>query len=93
MPEVKFLRNAYPTLCPREPPKVAAAPTYVVQNGETLSEIARTQLGSASRWPEIYRLNRETLRDQFDILDPGTRLKLPENVGGTAVAEENTLWK
>jgi nucleoid-associated protein YgaU len=35
----------------------AAGPTYVVQSGDTLGEIAARQLGSFERWPEIAKLN------------------------------------
>jgi nucleoid-associated protein YgaU len=32
--------------------------TYTIQSGDTLSGIAQQQLGDASRWPEIFLLNR-----------------------------------
>ena len=37
------------------------APLYVVQHGDTLSTIAARLLGSSSRWPEIYSLNKDTI--------------------------------
>ncbi len=51
--------------------------TYVVQEGDTLSSIARNELGKVSRWAEIYQLNREALGRDFDYLTPGMRLVLP----------------
>jgi nucleoid-associated protein YgaU len=32
-----------------------------IRNGETLSSIALDHLGAASRWPEIYKLNIDTI--------------------------------
>ncbi len=50
--------------------------TYVVQRGDTLSEIAMRRLGSVRRMGEILALNRDILEDADDIR-PGMTLKLP----------------
>ncbi len=50
---------------------------YVVEEGDTLFDIARYELGKASRWAEIYDLNREALGDDFNYLQPGTELRMP----------------
>ncbi|MDG6107666.1 LysM peptidoglycan-binding domain-containing protein [Dactylosporangium aurantiacum] len=57
---------------------------YVVRRGDALFHIARTQLGDANRWPEIYTLNRGTrfanVGGTFtnpDVIYPGWRLKIP----------------
>jgi nucleoid-associated protein YgaU len=50
---------------------------YVVQEGDTLSSIARNELGKVSRWAEIYQLNRQVLGKDYDYLTPGMRLMLP----------------
>ena len=55
----------------------AGGRTYQVQEGDTLFDIARNELGKASRWGEIYELNREALGKDFDYLTPGMRLTLP----------------
>ena len=47
---------------------------YVVKSGDTLAKIAQSQLGKASRWPEIAKLNN--LRDPNRIA-VGQRLRLP----------------
>lgn len=63
---------------PGKPSSGAAVPpsgrVYVVKSGDTLSKIAQRELGKASRWPEISRLNG--LRDPNKI-QPGQRLRLP----------------
>lgn len=51
--------------------------TYVVVEGDTLSDIAKFELGKRSRWGEIYQLNRDRLGDNYDYLVPGTELLLP----------------
>ncbi|GAB6185925.1 LysM peptidoglycan-binding domain-containing protein [Thermopirellula anaerolimosa] len=52
--------------------------TYTVQEGETLFDIARRQLGRASRWVEIYELNRGRLGKQMEGFRPGITLILPQ---------------
>ena len=47
------------------PPKL-----YKVRRGDTLSGIAEQQLGSADRWREIFRLNRDIISDP-DRITPG----------------------
>jgi nucleoid-associated protein YgaU len=51
--------------------------TYTVQSGDTLSGIAQQQLGDASRWPEIFLLNRFIRHP--DRISPGQVLTLPDD--------------
>ncbi|MER7894458.1 BTAD domain-containing putative transcriptional regulator [Micromonospora sp. NPDC094482] len=59
-------------------------PTYTVEHGDSLSEIAEQRLGDADRWPEIFALNRGTrfvdvggtLRNP-NVIHPGWTLDLP----------------
>jgi nucleoid-associated protein YgaU len=60
------------------------ARTYTAAEGDTLFDIARSELGRASRWVEIYELNRDALGKDFDLLPPGTQLALPEEASPTA---------
>ncbi len=91
-PPVSQLEKDYPDLCPRpnrrETVRERAAGvsmaatagggrTYIVQEGDTLSSIARNELGKVSRWAEVYQLNREALGKDYDYLTPGMRLVLP----------------
>ena len=55
--------------------------TYTVQRGDTLSGIAEEQLGDASRWPEIFVLNRHIISDP-DEIRPGQELTLPSDPPG-----------
>lgn len=50
---------------------------YVVKDGDTLSTIAKKELGSAKRWNEIYELNRARLSDPAKIT-VGMKLTLPQ---------------
>ncbi len=50
--------------------------TYVVEAGDTLVYIARTKLGNAARWKEIYELNKDKIKDPNRLLE-GQTLRLP----------------
>ncbi|HEY4308197.1 MAG TPA: LysM peptidoglycan-binding domain-containing protein [Pirellulales bacterium] len=94
VPPVEELEQRYPQLCPKRravpPPGARTMPTssqggyggrvYVVAEGDTLFDIARYELGKASRWSEIYELNRGQLGNDYDYLAPGTKLVLPDDV-------------
>lgn len=91
-PPAETLEGRYPELCPkaehREAAKrrtVAAANrslsgrrVYVVQEGDSLFDIARFELGAASKVADLIELNRDVLGDQINYLTPGMRLVLPE---------------
>lgn len=52
--------------------------TYVVEEGDSLYQIARSTLGDGDRWTEIQRLN-STLVGQNGAISPGMKLVLPGN--------------
>jgi nucleoid-associated protein YgaU len=54
----------------------SAERTYTVQPGDTLSKIAKEQLGNANEYPAIFAANRDQL-DNPDHIMPGQVLKLP----------------
>jgi nucleoid-associated protein YgaU len=71
--------------------RAAKTRVYVVQPGDSLSKIAKKQLGDASRWREIAELNK--IKDP-DLIRPGQELivaakrpgvagELPGEGGGT----------
>jgi nucleoid-associated protein YgaU len=96
-PSADELAQLYPQLCPQpdhraalaqraavREPSVAPPGTraYVVQPGDTVYDIARSELGSATRWNEILQLNRDQLGTQANYITPGMRLFLPQESGG-----------
>jgi nucleoid-associated protein YgaU len=98
IPSIADLRKRFPDLCPSQKrsrvmrQRMTAVSTgtrydtgvsYLVQEGDTLFDIARYKLGSGSRWPEIYHLNRDLLQGDFDYLTPGMRLSLPNETPDT----------
>jgi nucleoid-associated protein YgaU len=80
----------------REVAAPAAERAVVVSSGDTLIGLARTHLGDAHRWREIFDLNRD--RQQADggrltspsLMHPGWRLRLPAET--TTVAPGDNLW-
>lgn len=91
-PAPSILQKSYPDLSPKshqpaasQPPSTGYAATsggkraYMVREGDTLFDIARNQLGKASRWAEIYELNRDQLGKDFDFLTPGMELTMPND--------------
>lgn len=58
--------------------KVAAGQSvYRVRPGDTLSVIARDQLGKTGRWPDIWELNKGRIADP-NLIEIGWELVLPE---------------
>jgi nucleoid-associated protein YgaU len=92
-PSAPLLAERYPDLCPRQRRVPSARQThqpastrhragervYVVSEGDTLFDIARHELGKASRWVEIFDMNHDVLGEDFDYLRPGTELVLPRD--------------
>ncbi len=60
-------------------PSASGGRTHTVAEGESLFDIARNELGKASRWVEIYDLNAEALGNDIDNLTPGTQIILPDD--------------
>jgi LysM repeat protein len=59
-------------------PAAAAATTYTVKAGDTLSGIAKQLLGNANDYMEIFNANRDQLTDP-DKIKPGQVLKIPQH--------------
>lgn len=78
IPPAEKLHELYPSLVPQASREYASAgQLYTTRPGDTLFSIAREQLGKASRWVELYRLNRELLGNRVDPLPEGLELRLP----------------
>lgn len=52
--------------------------TYTVVAGDSLSKIAKRELGDAGKWNEIYEANRDKI-DNPNLIHPGQVLNLPSN--------------
>jgi LysM repeat protein len=65
------------------PPTPSAGAAVTVQRGDTLYGLARTHLGDATRWREIFELNDDVLQPDGgrlaspSLIQPGWRLTLP----------------
>ena len=56
---------------------------YLVQAGDTLSEIADSELGDVEAWPRLYSANRQLVGPNPDLIHPGQVIVLPGR-GGVA---------
>ena len=61
---------------PQPTPAKASMKTYTVKSGDTLSEIAKRELGSPGKYMEIFNANNDQLSDP-DKIKPGQVLKIP----------------
>ena len=59
-----------------KPSGAAAAKSYTVKSGDTLSRIAKDHLGDARAYVKIFEVNRDQLSDP-DKIQPGQVLRLP----------------
>jgi len=50
--------------------------THIVQRGETLGRIAAQLLGNASRWRQIFNVNRDQIQNP-DLIRVGQKLRIP----------------
>lgn len=80
--EPDFLLPGTVLQVPFEPTKPGDS-TYVVEPGDTLSEIAQTELGEATDYPAIFQASAGTLQPDGthltdpDLIRPGWRLTIP----------------
>lgn len=63
----------------------AGRPAYRVGEDDTLSKIAQAHLGRASRWVQIYEMNRRLIPNP-KALKPGTVLELPGDASRVRIA-------
>lgn len=50
--------------------------TVTVKEGDSLSKIAKHELGDANKWRAIFEANRDKIKDP-DLIHPGQVLTLP----------------
>ena len=61
----------------------AFAADYTVKPGDSLWKIAQRQLGSGTRWGEIYETNRNTIKDP-NMIYVGQTLAIPDGTAASA---------
>ena len=76
-PDFSDVRSGGSSTAPA-PAKEAAARTYTVVAGDSLSKIAKKLLGDSNRWREIHQLNADTVKNP-NLIHPGQVLKIPDN--------------
>ena len=74
--DIKVRPAAAPTTTPHAPATPAAVTTYTVQEGDTLSAIAKRFLGNANDYMQIFNANKDQLTDP-DKIRPGQVLQIP----------------
>ncbi len=51
--------------------------SYTVRSGDNLWNIAKDNLGDATKWNDIYKMNADVLGANPDLIRPGTTIQLP----------------
>lgn len=74
---------------PAVPAEAQGPTTHTVKKGDTLWAIARTYLGDAFQWPQIYKMNTDVVEDPHWIY-PGEVIKLQAAPGAKAVPSTDT---
>lgn len=72
----RYLGSAGPAPVERAKVEAAGGSVHVVKPGDTLSGIAKAQLGSFQRWPEIWDLNKGRIANP-NLIEIGWELALP----------------
>lgn len=63
---------------PAGSPPPAAARTYTVVKGDSLSKIAKQLYGNAGKWRKIYDANKAVIGNNPDLIKPGQVFTIPE---------------
>jgi len=50
---------------------------YTVRSGDTLTAIAKRELGNSSKWQDIYNGNKKTIGPNPHLIKPGQKLVMP----------------
>jgi len=58
------------------PPQSGKVDYYVIQQGDTLSAVAKKLLGNANDYTKIFEANREVIKDP-NLIYPGQKIRIP----------------
>jgi len=79
--------------------QTAASTTYTIRAGDCLWNIAKTQMGDAMKWQDIFNANKDILGNNPDLIRPGTTINLPGQevaanpANNYVVKSGDSLWK
>lgn len=79
IPSLETLRELFPEDVPSDTSStdVARLRSYRTKRGDTALSVAQSQLGDASRWTEVFRLNQRAVAAPDALLPEHYELKLP----------------
>jgi nucleoid-associated protein YgaU len=75
-PDFSDVTGGSSSTAPSAPAPSEQARTITVQAGDSLSKIAKRELGDANKWHAIYEANRDKIKNP-DLIHPGQVLTLP----------------
>ncbi|MBS1993784.1 MAG: LysM peptidoglycan-binding domain-containing protein [Cyanobacteria bacterium SZAS LIN-3] len=62
------------------------AKTYTIRSGDCLWNIAKDQLGDATKWSDIYKMNADVLGTNPSLIHPGASIQLPGAEGAAGAS-------
>lgn len=60
----------------QHPPEAEQVEYYIIEQGDTLSKIAKQFYGDANKYPRIFEANREVIKDA-NLIFPGQKIRIP----------------
>ena len=60
----------------KAPAQTGKVDYYIIQQGDSLSAIAKKFLGNANDYPKIFEANREVIKDP-NLIYPGQKIRIP----------------
>lgn len=63
---------------PNRPDTKQPSKIYVVKAGDSLSKIAKLELGDSAKWRQIYSANQQTIGKDPNRIKPGQKLVMPQ---------------
>ena len=76
MPDFSDVQSGSSSTARETPESAVQEQTYTVKKGDSLSKIAKSLYGDASRWRRIFEANRDIIKDP-DLIYPDQVLKIP----------------
>ena len=67
------------------------ASKYVVKSGDNLWNISKNNLGDATKWGDVYKLNHDVIGANPGMIRPGTELTLPGTEAGGQLADASGI--